>query len=163
MIRLRLYRVLMGSLGIAFFLLGIGLVAAFFLFQRPHSEPMVPTGPVGHYFVAFTGCALIAWAGGLVGAARDPLSSRSIGTITTFVLILMAVIRMAAWFIGDYAGWLGEMPRTEATGLLCVALALIWLRPTVREASERGLARPNVSGSHDAAAAAVQATGGEAS
>ena len=28
---------------------------------------------------------------------------------------------------------LGELPRTEATGLLLVALALIWLKPTVSE------------------------------
>ena len=130
---MRLYRLLMGSLGIAFFVLGAGMVAAFFLYQRPGSQPLVPTGPVGHYFVAFTGCALMGWAGGLLGAARDPLASRSVGTATVFVLILMAVIRMVAWFIGDYAAWLGETPRSEATGFLLVALALIWLRPTVAE------------------------------
>ena len=131
--RLRLYRIVMGILGVSFFVFGVGMVAAFFLYQRPGSTPLVPTGPVGHYFVAFTGCAMMAWAGGLVGAARDPLASRSIGTMTIFVLILMALIRMIAWFIGDYAGWLGDLPRTEATGLLLVALALIWLKPTVAE------------------------------
>ncbi len=133
MIRLRLYRLLMGSLGFAFFVFGLALVASFFLYQRPDSTPLVPTGPVGHYFVAFAGCALIAWSGGLVGAARDPRSSRSIGTMTIFVLILMAFIRMVAWMIGDYAAWLGDLPRTEATGLLLVALTLIWLKPTVAE------------------------------
>lgn len=131
--RLRLYRLLMGSLGIALFLFGAAMVAAFFLYQRPGSVPMVPTGPVGHYFVAFTGCALMGWAGGLLGAARDPLASRTVGTATVFVLILMAVIRMVAWFIGDYAAWLGETPRGEATLFLLLALALIWLRPTVAE------------------------------
>ncbi|MDC1295172.1 hypothetical protein N8077_02405 [Myxococcota bacterium] len=131
--RLRLYRVLMGSLGIAFFVLGVGMVASFFLYQRPDSIPLIPTGPVGHYFVAFTGCALIGWAGGLIGAARDPLASRSVGTTTIFVLILMALIRMIAWLIGDYAGWLGDLSRTEATGLLVLALFLIWLKPTVAE------------------------------
>ncbi len=131
--RLRLYRLVMGSLGVAFFLFGAAMVVAFFLYQRPNSTPIVPTGPVGHYFVAFTGCALIAWAGGLVGAARDPRASRSIGTMTIVVLILMAFIRMVAWVVGDYHAWLGELPRTEATGLLLVALALIWLKPTVSE------------------------------
>jgi hypothetical protein len=133
MTRLSLYRLLMGSLGIAFFLFGAALVAAFFLYQRPNSVPIIPTGPVGHYFVAFTGCALLAWSGGLVGAARNPLSSRTIGTMTAFVLMLMALIRMVAWTIGDYYEWLGELPRTEATAFLLTALALVWLRPTVAE------------------------------
>ncbi len=133
MIRLRLYRLLMGILGMAVFVFGIALVATFFLYQRPGSTPLVPTGPVGHYFIAFTGCALIAWAGGLIGAARDPLASRSIGTMTTFVLILMAIVRMVAWLVGDYASWLGDVPRREATAFLLVALALIWLRPSVRD------------------------------
>jgi hypothetical protein len=131
--RLRLYRLLMGTLGITFFLFGVAMVAAFFLYQRPGSTPLIPTGPVGHYFVAFTGCALIAWGGGLVGAAREPMSSRSIGTITAFVLALMAVVRMAAWFIGDYYVWLGDVPRSEASAFLLTSLALVWLRPTVRE------------------------------
>jgi hypothetical protein len=131
--RLRLYRFLMGTLGVAMLVFGIGLVATFILYQRPGSTPAIPTGPVGHYFVAFAGCALMGWAGGLIGAARDPLASRSVGTMTAFVLALMAVIRMLAWFIGDYTIWLGELPRTEASALLLVALGLVWLRPTVAE------------------------------
>ena len=141
--RLRLYRLLVGSLGIAFFLFGIAMVAAFFAYQRPGSVPFVPTGPVGHYFVAFTGCGLIAWGGGLVGAAREPLSSRSIGTITAFVLALMGIVRMVAWIVGDYYVWLGDLPRTEASAFLLASLALIWLRPTVRECS----GSPGISGS----------------
>lgn len=131
--RLRLYRVLMGSMGVALLVFGTGMVVSFFLYQRPNSVPGIPTGPVGHYFVAFTGCALIGWAGGLVGAARDPFSSRSVGTVTAFVLVLMAVIRMVAWTIGDYWSWLGDTPRHEATAFLLTALALVWLRPTVAE------------------------------
>jgi hypothetical protein len=129
----------MGTLGVAVLVFGIGLVAAFVLYQRPNSVPTIPTGPVGHYFVAFAGCALMGWAGGLIGAARDPFSSRTVGTMTAFVLGLMAVIRMLAWFVGDYWAWLGDLPRTEASALLLVALALVWLRPTVAEA-EAGLA-----------------------
>ena len=129
----------MGTLGVAVLVFGIGLVAAFVLYQRPNSVPTIPTGPVGHYFVAFAGCALMGWAGGLIGAARDPFSSRTVGTMTAFVMGLMAVIRMLAWFVGDYWAWLGDLPRTEATALLLVSLALVWLRPTVAEA-EAGLA-----------------------
>ncbi len=137
--RLRLYRLLMGTLGVAILIFGMGLVVYFFLYQRPNSVPAIPTGPVGHYFVAFAGCALIGWAGGLIGAARAPLSSRSVGTVTAFVLALMAVVRMIAWFVGDYWVWLGDLPRTEAGAFLLVSLALVWLRPTVAE-SERGIA-----------------------
>ncbi len=133
MLRLRIYRVLVGSLGIAFLLFGLVLVATFFGYQRPGSTPVIPTGPVGHYFVAFTGCALLGWAGGLIGAARDPMASRTVGTITVFVLGLMALIRMVAWVIGDYAGWLGDLPRSEATLFLLFALALVWTRPTVAD------------------------------
>jgi hypothetical protein len=131
--RLRLYRLLMGTLGVAMGVFGLALVAAFFLYQRPGSIPTIPTGPVGHYFIAFAGCALLGWAGGLVGAARDPLSSRTVGTMTAFVLALMAVIRMMAWFVGDYYVWLGDLPRTEASAFLIISLALVWLRPTVAE------------------------------
>jgi len=123
----------MGVLGVAMLLFGLALVATFFMYQRPGSVPAIPTGPVGHYFIAFAGCALLGWAGGLIGAARDPLSSRSIGTMTAFVLVLMAVIRMMAWFVGDYYVWLGNLPRTEASIFLIIALALVWLRPTVAE------------------------------
>lgn len=133
MLRLRIYRVLVGSLGVGFLLFGLVLVGTFFGYQRPGSVPVVPTGPVGHYFIAFTGCALLGWAGGLIGAARDPMSSRTVATTTVFVLALMAFIRMAAWVIGDYAAWLGDLPRTEATLFLFIALALVWTRPTVAE------------------------------
>jgi len=131
--RMRLYRLLMGTLGVAGFVFGLALVATFFLYQRPDSVPGIPTGPIGHYFVAFAGCALMGWAGGLIGAARDPLSSRSVGTMTVVVLTVMAVVRMLAWVIGDYWVWLGDLPRSEATVLLLIAIALVWLRPTVAE------------------------------
>jgi hypothetical protein len=137
--RLRLYRLLMGTLGVALLVFGAGLVVAFVLYQRPNSVPAIPTGPVGHYFVAFAGCALIGWAGGLLGAARDPLSSRTVGTTTAFVIALMAVVRMLAWFVGDYWAWLGDLPRTEASAFLLISLALVWLRPTVADC-ERGSA-----------------------
>jgi len=137
--RLRIYRFVMGTLGVAILVFGTGLVVSFVLYQRPNSVPAIPTGPVGHYFVAFAGCALIGWAGGLLGAARDPLSSRTVGTTTAFVIALMAVVRMLAWFVGDYWAWLGDLPRTEASAFLLISFALVWLRPTVAEC-ERGSA-----------------------
>jgi len=133
MLRLRIYRMVVGSLGIGLLIFGLGLIVTFFGYHRPNSVPVLPTGPVGHYFVAFTGCALLGWAGGLIGAARDPFTSRTVATTTVFVLVLMAVVRMAAWMVGDYTAWLGDRARSEATAMLLVALALIWLRPSVAE------------------------------
>ncbi len=133
--RLGLYRVLMGTLGIAWVVFGLGLVVAFFLYQRPGSLPLIQTGPIGHYFVAFAGCALMGWGGAMLGAARDPVSlaSRTVGTATAFVFVLMALVRMVAWGIGDYTSWLGDVPRQEAAGFLGLAFLLVWLRPTVAE------------------------------
>ncbi len=127
--RLRAYRVLSGGLGIALLLFGAVLTASFFGFQRPGSTPAIPTGPVGYYFVAFTGCALIGWGGGLLGVVRQPAAGRTVGTTTALVLVLMAAVRITAWVVGDYSEWLGDLPRAEAACLLLLALAFIWLRP----------------------------------
>jgi hypothetical protein len=123
------YRLLSGMLGLASLLFGLVLVLAFVGYQRPFSEPGIPTGPVGYYFVAFTGCALVGWAGGLLSTARRPESGRSVGTMTALALVLMAAVRMLAWLVGDYTVWLGELPRIEAALLLVLALAFVWLRP----------------------------------
>jgi hypothetical protein len=126
---LRIYRFLAGVLGIAFVLFGLMLVMSFFGYQKPGSTPGIPTGPVGFYFVAFSGCALVGWGGGLLGAARQPQGGRTIGTATALALVLMSVVRMASWVIGDYYTWLGELPRVEAAFFLLLALAFVWLRP----------------------------------
>jgi len=123
------YRVLLGTMGVAALLFGFALTLSFFLYQRPFSDPGIPTGPVGYYFVAFAGCALMGWGGGLIGAARAPETSRTVTTITAWVLCFMAVVRMTAWLVGDYSVWLGDLPRIEAGVLLGVALLLVWLRP----------------------------------
>jgi hypothetical protein len=123
------YRVLAGTLGSAFVLFGLVLTVSFFGYQQPGSTPNIPTGPVGHYFIAFAGCALVGWGGGLIGVARNPGANSSIATATILALILMSVVRMAAWVIGDYYAWLGEVPRVEAAFFLILALAFLWLRP----------------------------------
>lgn len=168
--KLGLYRVLMGSLGVAWVLFGLVLVATFFLDQRPNARLLVPTGPIGRYFVAFTGCAMLGWGSAMIGAAREPDSStsRTVGTATVFVLILMAGVRMFAWAIGDYASWLGEVPRQEATALLGVALLLVWLRPTVADTLVRGAtnrrrrASDRTSGPAAAGGEPAEAAAGEA-
>jgi hypothetical protein len=89
----------------------------------------VSTGPVGHYFIAFAGCALVGWGGALLGAARDPLANRAIATTTAVALVLMSIVRMVAWIIGDYYALMGELPRVEAALFLLLALGFLWLRP----------------------------------
>ncbi len=123
------YRILCGALGALMAVVGVIFFVTFFGYQQPGSTPSLKTGPVGHYFVAFTGCALIGWAGGLLGAARHPATSRTVGTLTAFALVLSALYRMVAWVIGDYYVVLGELPRFEAALFLLLALGFVWLRP----------------------------------
>ncbi len=123
------YRVLCGLFGAALLAVGLLFFLQFFAYQEPGSEPAIPTGPVGHYFVAFTGCALVGWAGGLLGAARHPGAGRTVGTVTAFALVLSAVYRMVVWLIGHYHVFLGSLPRVEAALFLLLALAFVWLRP----------------------------------
>lgn len=129
MTRVRAYRWLAASIGALMVAGGLAFFFTFFRYQTPGSTPAIPTGPVGHYFVAFAGCALVGWGGSLLGAARDPASGRAVGTATAFALVLSAVYRMAGWVIGDYYVWLGDLPRVEAAILLVLALCFIWLRP----------------------------------
>ncbi|UCE86871.1 MAG: hypothetical protein JSU66_03825 [Deltaproteobacteria bacterium] len=129
--RITAYRALCGLLGIPLILLGVGLVLGFFRAMAPGGEPpgpLVPLGPNGLYYMAFLGTALVGWGGGLVGAMRQPETSRSVGTATAVALVLSAGYRMLAWFLGDYY-FLGEILRVEAAILLLLALAFVWLRP----------------------------------
>ena len=125
----RVYRFLCGLLGAAFVLVGATSILGFFAYHSPGSDVMVPTGPIGFYFVAFAGFAMIGWGGCLLGAAKRPEIGRSVGTATAVALVLGAVIRMAAWFVGDYYVFPGEALRAEATAFLILALAFLWLRP----------------------------------
>ena len=115
---------------------GLLLTLNFFGYQQPNTVPRIPTGPVGYYFVAFAGCALIGWGGGLLGAARNPAANGAIITATISALILMSAVRMTAWVIGDYHMWLGELPRIESGIFLLIALGFLWLRPSAVQASE---------------------------
>jgi hypothetical protein len=90
-------------------------------------------GPLGHYFAAFAGCALIGWGGALIAGARDLVTGRGIAPMTAFGLALLALYRMVGWFMGDYYAWAGDVLRYEAALFLALALAFVWLRP----ASER--------------------------
>jgi hypothetical protein len=123
------YRTFAGIVGAVLAALGLALFASFFAYQRPGSEAPLPGGPNAHYFAATAGCALIAWGGSLAaGAIRGDLA-RSLGTATAFALVLLALMRMLAWFSGDYYAVAGDLQRIEAGAFLLAALGFVWLRP----------------------------------
>jgi hypothetical protein len=123
------FRVVSGLSGLLFVAAGLALFVAFFAYQRPGSEPPLPMGPLGHYFAAFAGCALVGWGGALLAGARDPAAGRLLAPATAFALVGMAVYRMLGWFMGDYYAWAGEALRYEAAFFLVLSLAFVWLRP----------------------------------
>ena len=130
------YRVLCGAAGVLFTAAGLFCFGGFFRASAPGGDAggPIPLGIGGVYFLAFTGCALVGWGGALIGAARQPRTHRTVGTATALALVMMAVYRIAAWFLGDYA-FLGNLLRGEAAFLLLLALAFVWLRPpAVQEA-----------------------------
>jgi hypothetical protein len=139
------YRTLAGVVGLLFVAGGFGAFALFFLYQEPGSTPRVPTGPMGHYFVAATGCALVAWGGALLNSARRPELATALVTPTALALTLMAVYRMTAWVVGDYY-LTGDLLRIEAGVFLLLALAFLWARPSVIASPVGAAGSPNLSG-----------------
>jgi len=138
------YRVLCGAIGIAFVAFGVAAFASFFAYHAPDSHLAIPTGPTGFYFVAFTGCAMVGWGGSLLASIRDAATSRRVGSVTAFARVLMAVVRMAGWVVGDYYAWVGDLLRGEAILFLLLALALVWLRP--RPTGEPAASAPRAAG-----------------
>ncbi|MDJ0852572.1 MAG: hypothetical protein QNK04_29740 [Myxococcota bacterium] len=123
------YRRLCAGLGGLLVLGGVALFASFFGYHAPGGQPRLETGPVGYYFVGFAGSALVAWGGCLIGASRRPAQARSVGTWSAVALVMMAVMRITGWIMGDYYVWPGELLRVEAVLFLLAALAFVWLRP----------------------------------
>jgi hypothetical protein len=122
------FRIVAALSGLGAIVIGLGLFGAFFAYQRPGSEAPLPMGPLGHYFAAFTGCAMLGWGTALLAGARDLATGRRLAPGTALALVLMAVYRMAAWLVGDYYA-VGDLLRFEAGVFLLLALAFIWLRP----------------------------------
>jgi hypothetical protein len=123
------FRVLAFATGALFVATGLALFFAFFAYQQPGSEPALPMGPLGHYFAAFAGCALVGWGGALIAGARDLQAGRGVAPMTALALAGLALYRMLGWFMGDYYAWAGDLLRYEAALFLLLALAFVWLRP----------------------------------
>lgn len=123
------FRAVAAGTGLLFVAAGGALFVAFFAYQRPGSEPPLPMGPLGHYFAAFAGCALVGWGGALLAGARDLATGRGVAPLTALALAGLALYRMVGWFMGDYHALMGDGLRVEAAVFLVLALAFVWLRP----------------------------------
>ncbi len=135
-----------GGLGTLMVLLGILLFLTFFGYHSPDGSSPIGTGPTGHYFVAFSGCATLAWGGCLIAGARNTELGRALAVPTVIGLVMSAVYRMVVWIVGDYYIQLGNLPRTEAAIFLVLALAFVWLRPRkagVGETKKVAIPRPS--------------------
>lgn len=129
------FRVLCAVAGLMLTGVGGTLFASFFVYQAPGSTPAISTGPMGHYFVAFAGCAVATWGLALINGARKPDAAYILAAPTAFGLVLMALYRMVAWVVGDYY-LLGSLLRFEAGLFLLLALAFVWLRPRLSATPE---------------------------
>lgn len=124
------YRVLAAVTALFFFLFGFVFICGFIdraLFQV-FTRPLFDTDPWGYYMLAIAGGALVVWAVALASAVRAPAENRAVATATTVGLILGAVLRLLAWYSGEYRP-AGDQLRLESALFLVLALGFIWLRP----------------------------------
>ena len=124
------YRLLAATTACSCALIGLVFVTAFIdraLFPV-FAHPLFETNYWGYYILGMAGTALFVWAGCLVAATRAPERAPGIGAATAGGLILGAILRLLAWYSGEYRA-VGEQLRLESAVLLVLALAFVWLRP----------------------------------
>lgn len=125
------YRLLAATTAALCLLFGIVFVTAFLdraLFQV-FARPLFDTDFQGYFILGFVGCVLFAWAGCLIASARTPRENPGIATSTATALIVTALVRLLAWYSGEY--WpIRDQLRFEAAVLAVLALAFIWLKPS---------------------------------
>ena len=124
------YRVLAAVTASSFFLFGFVFLCGFIdraLFQVL-ARPLFDTDFWGYYVLGIAGTALIVWAVALYGAVRSPASNPGVATATTVGLVLGAILRLLAWYSGEYRQ-AGDQLRLEAGVFLVLALGFVWLRP----------------------------------
>ena len=125
-----LYRLLAAATGSLCVLVGILFVVAFLdraLFPV-FARPLFATDYWGYYLLGFAGAVLFAWGGCLLSAARAPRHSAGIAVATAAGLIVAAIVRLLAWYSGEYR-LAADQLRAEAAVLLVAALAFVWLHP----------------------------------
>ena len=141
-----LYRLLAAATAFTCMVIGVIFMVAFLdraLFQV-FARPLFATDYWGYYMVGFAGAVLCAWGGCLLSAARTPEHSGGIAAATAAGLIIAAILRLLAWYSGEYRLVADEL-RAEAAIFLVAAIGFVWLRPA-------GGGRPGVPCSRAAAA-----------
>jgi formate-dependent nitrite reductase membrane component NrfD len=124
------YRVLAAVTASFFFLFGFVFLCGFIdraLFQVL-ARPLFATDPWGYYILGVAGTGLIAWAVSLFAVVRAPTLHPGVATATTVGLILGAILRLLAWYSGEYRQ-AGDQLRLEAGVFVVLALGFVWLRP----------------------------------
>ena len=124
------YRLLAAATAALFLLLGFVLLCGFLdrtLFQVL-ARPLFATDAWGYYMVGVAGSVLLVWGAALVALARRPTENRGVATATTLGLVLGAVVRLLAWYSGEFRQ-AGDQLRLESGLFLVAALGFIWLRP----------------------------------
>ena len=124
------YRVLAAFTAVFCLLIGTLFLVAFCdraLFQV-FAHPLFDTNYWGYYLLGFAGSALVAWAGCLLAAARRPEHGSGIGAATAAGLIVATIVRLLAWYSGEYR-LAGAQLQLESLVLVLLALGFVWLRP----------------------------------
>jgi len=132
------YRMLAATTAALCILLGLILFAAFVdraLFQV-FARPLFATNHWGYYLAGFAGSVLVAWGGCLVALARAPARAAGIANATVAGLLTGAIVRLLAWYSGEYR-LASDQLRVEAAVLALLALGFVWLRPPSPPADER--------------------------
>ena len=124
------YRVLAAGTAAVFLLAGFFFFCGFLdhsVFQI-FAHPLLDTNAWGYYMRGLAGSLLIMWAVSLLTVARAPTANPGVATATTVGLVLGAVLRLLAWYSGEYRA-AGDQLRLESAVLLVLALGFVWLRP----------------------------------
>jgi hypothetical protein len=124
------YRLLALATATGCFLVGLLFVLAFLdraLFQI-FARPLFATDYWGYYVLGLAGSLLLVWGASLVATVRAPLATTGVAAATTMGLILGAILRLLAWYSGEYR-LSAEQLRLEAAILVFLALGFVWLRP----------------------------------
>lgn len=124
------YRLLAAVTAAFFLLFGFVFLCGFIdraLFQVL-ARPLFNTDPWGYYILGIAGCGLVVWGASLIAVVRAPALNPGVATATVVGLVLGAILRLLAWYSGEYRLSSDEL-RLEAGFFLVLALGFIWLRP----------------------------------
>ena len=124
------YRLLAAVTAFFFLLFGFIFFCVFIdrtLFQVL-ARPLFDTDPWGYYMLGVAGSVLVMWAACLIAVVRAPTLNPGVATATTVGLVLGAILRLLAWYSGEYRQ-AGDQLRLESAVFLVLALGFVWLRP----------------------------------